>query len=340
MFNGEPYLRECIESILAQTFQDFELLLVDDCSSDASESIAHEYCAKDPRVRYTRNDRNLDLVKNWNRCAKLARGEWIKFAFQDDIIAESCLERMLDAAGKHQTLIACRRSLIFQEGTASHTREFYYDHQAKLDDLIANSDFISAQQIRTFGLKHMGFNFLGEPTAVMLHRSFFDRFGFFNAALIMLCDTEYWTRVGIHTGSVYIREALASFRVHSRAMSANNFARREYRILVLDRLVLLHEYIHNPVYEPIRRLAQEFSPPIDLRAMFARERQAAFATAYWAKKDERRFDSSLMDEHNEVSQQYPRIGFGKAARLAWLLKLRLSKQAKMAARKNGGRSPG
>ena len=328
MFNGEPYLRECIESILAQTFQDFELLLVDDCSSDASESIAHEYCAKDPRVRYTRNDRNLGLVKNWNRCAQLARGEWIKFVFQDDIIAPSCLDRMLSAVAREPTLIACRRNLIFEDETSQHTRKFYLDHQAKLDELIGDLAFIPPQKIQILGLKHMGFNFLGEPTALMLHHSFVERFGFFNPALIMLCDTEYWTRVGIHTGAIYIRETLASFRVHARAVSANNFARREYRTMILDRLVLLHEYLKNPVYKPIRKMALKLSPRVDLKGMFARERRAAFVTAYWADKDEGLARSSLMDEHNEVSRQYPKIGFGSVARFAWRLKLRISKVVK------------
>jgi glycosyltransferase involved in cell wall biosynthesis len=324
-FNGEVYLSECIESILAQTFTDFELLIVDDNSPDGSDEIIRKYCAKDHRIRYVRNDRNLGLVKNWNRCATFAQGEWIKFVFQDDIIAPKCLDCLLSAAARQPTLIACRRNLIFEDETAEHTRKFYLDHQAQLDELIGDLEFIPPQEIQMLGLKHMGFNFLGEPTALMLHHSFLERFGAFNSALIMLCDTEYWTRVGIHTGAVYIREKLASFRVHARAASANNFARREYRTMILDRLVVLHEYLRNPVYKPIREMAQKLSPRVDLKAMFARERRAAYATACSAEKDAGSARSSLMDEHNEVSHQYPKIGFGPAARLAWLLKLRRSK---------------
>jgi glycosyltransferase involved in cell wall biosynthesis len=327
IFNGETYLRECVNSVLAQTFRDFEVLLVDDHSGDHSEAIAREYCARDSRVRYTRNDLNFGLVGNWNKCAELAKGEWIKFVFQDDIIAPNCLEAMLSAAVETR-LIACRRSLVFEDGTSQLIRDFYFDHQKQLDELIGGLTFIQPRQVQLFGLKHLGFNFLGEPTAVMIHRSVAQKFGLFNPALIMLCDTEYWTRVGIHTGAVYLDEELASFRVHSLAMSANNFAHRKYRTMVLDRLVLLHEYIHNPVYEPVRRRAQELSPPIDLKGMFAKERQAAYATAYWSWKDERQSDRSLMDEHNEVSRRYPRIGFGTIARLWWLLKLRLSKRAR------------
>jgi len=328
IFNGETYLRECIESILAQSFGDFELILVDDHSTDSSGSIAQEYCSKDARVRYTRNDRNLGLVKNWNRCAQLAIGEWIKFVFQDDIIAPSCLDCMLSAVARQPTLIACRRNLLFEDETSEHTRKFYLDHQTKLDELIGDLDFIPPQEIQMLGLKHTGFNFLGEPTAVMLHHSFLERFGFFNSALIMLCDTEYWTRVGIYTGVVCIRDTLATFRVHARAVSAHNFARREYRTMTLDRLVVLHEYLRNPVYKPLRKMAQKLSPPVDLKAIFSWERRAAFATAYWAEKNEGSGRSSLMDEHNEVSRQYPKIGFGSVARLAWRLKLRLSKVVK------------
>src|SRR3982751_3050681 len=83
MYNGERYLAECIESILAQTYTDFQLLLVDDCSTDATRSIAESYAAADSRVRLIVNHTNLGLVGNWNRCIELATGEWIKFVFQD-----------------------------------------------------------------------------------------------------------------------------------------------------------------------------------------------------------------------------------------------------------------
>ena len=63
-FNGAKYLRECVDSVLAQTHPDFEVLIVDDCSSDDSVAIAEDYARRDSRVRVSVNDRNLGLVGN------------------------------------------------------------------------------------------------------------------------------------------------------------------------------------------------------------------------------------------------------------------------------------
>ena len=98
-YNGAKYLRECLDTVLSQTFTDFEVLLVDDQSSDETLSIAQEYAAKDTRIYVKQNEQNLGLVGNWNCCIELAQGEWIKFVFQDDLIAPECLEKML-AFGK------------------------------------------------------------------------------------------------------------------------------------------------------------------------------------------------------------------------------------------------
>jgi hypothetical protein len=146
----------------------------------------------------------------------------------------------------------------------------------------------------------------------------------------MQCDLEYWARVSIHIGAIYIRENLASFRIHSRGTSAENFAHREYRTKILDKLIILHDYVYSAFYQPIRRKAQELSPKLDLKALFLKERQEAYATAYWAQKDTLHPNASLMAEYNEVSRRYPKIAFGNAAQLVWRLKLRLSKLAQKA----------
>jgi len=65
--------------VSAQTFPDFEIVATDDHSSDRTMAILGEYQKKDPRIRVSRNPKNLGLVGNWNRCVELAKGEWIKF---------------------------------------------------------------------------------------------------------------------------------------------------------------------------------------------------------------------------------------------------------------------
>lgn len=91
-YNGSAHLHQTIESARTQTFGDFELLIVDDDSSDDTFAIAAEFARIDSRIRVHRNSQRLGLAGNWNRCLELASGEWIKFLFQDDYLNHSDLQ--------------------------------------------------------------------------------------------------------------------------------------------------------------------------------------------------------------------------------------------------------
>lgn len=93
-YNRERYLAASIESVLAQTFDDFELLIADDCSTDATADIARSYERRDPRVRLVVNDRNLGDYGNRNRAAGLARGTLLKYHDSDDLMYRHCLAAM------------------------------------------------------------------------------------------------------------------------------------------------------------------------------------------------------------------------------------------------------
>jgi glycosyltransferase involved in cell wall biosynthesis len=100
VYNGQRFIRATLDSLLAQTFTDFELIICDNCSTDGTESICREYAAKDTRVRYFRNERNLGPAPNYNRCFELSRGELFKWCAADDLCAPELLDQsiaMLDA---------------------------------------------------------------------------------------------------------------------------------------------------------------------------------------------------------------------------------------------------
>ncbi len=94
VFNREQYVGSAIESVLAQTWTDFQLIIVDDCSTDGSFDIVQRY-AVDPRVRVIRNEKNLGDYANRNRAARLVRSEFFKFHDSDDLMYPHCLELML-----------------------------------------------------------------------------------------------------------------------------------------------------------------------------------------------------------------------------------------------------
>ena len=76
-YNSGEFLRYAIDSILEQTFTDFELIISDDCSTDNTPEIIRSYLEKDSRIQYLQNSHNLGLFPNWNRCLESASGEYI-----------------------------------------------------------------------------------------------------------------------------------------------------------------------------------------------------------------------------------------------------------------------
>ena len=99
MYNGERFLAQALECLLAQTFGDFELVISDNASTDRTPEICHAYVQRDPRVRYVRNPLNLGSVPNFNRVFELSTAPLFKWAAHDDLHHETYLEgcvRLLD----------------------------------------------------------------------------------------------------------------------------------------------------------------------------------------------------------------------------------------------------
>lgn len=99
VYNAGEYLRGAVDSVLAQTFRDFELILIDDGSTDGSGAVCDEYAARDPRVR-VRHGRNGGICASRNAGMEMARGEWLAFCDHDDAVRPTWLEKLYAAAGK------------------------------------------------------------------------------------------------------------------------------------------------------------------------------------------------------------------------------------------------
>ncbi len=95
-YNREQYIAESIESVLAQTFDDFELIIVDDASSDRTAAIIESYARADSRIRMVVNDRNLGDYPNRSKAAGLARGRFLKYHDSDDVMYRHCLMAMVE----------------------------------------------------------------------------------------------------------------------------------------------------------------------------------------------------------------------------------------------------
>ena len=105
VWNGEAFVGQTIEAILSQTFKEFELVISDNASTDRTEEICRTYAARDPRIRYYRNDINRGAVWNHNRVFELAKGEFFKWNSADDLCAPTFLARCVDVLDQHPAAV-------------------------------------------------------------------------------------------------------------------------------------------------------------------------------------------------------------------------------------------
>jgi len=112
VYNGEKFLEDAIDSILAQNFTDFELIITDNASTDQTENICKSYAAKDKRVRYIRNVKNLGLAKNFQLSYEQSSGKYFKWAAHDDTIAPDYLEKCVNILEKDESVVLCYSKTI------------------------------------------------------------------------------------------------------------------------------------------------------------------------------------------------------------------------------------
>ncbi len=105
VYNGENYIREAIDSILAQTFRDFELIISDNASTDSTGEICLEYAARDQRIKYVRNPVNIGAARNYNVTFDLSSGEYFKWAAHDDILDRNFLTACVGVLDKDPAVV-------------------------------------------------------------------------------------------------------------------------------------------------------------------------------------------------------------------------------------------
>ena len=126
VYNGENYLAESLESLLGQSFTDFELIISDNASTDGTEEIGRRYAASDPRVRYIRQPRNIGCNPNHNFLLREARGEYFKWAAHDDLYGRDLLARCVEALDEHPDVVLSHGDKAVIDGAGTVVQEFDY----------------------------------------------------------------------------------------------------------------------------------------------------------------------------------------------------------------------
>jgi len=202
VYESAPYLREAIDSILGQTFSDFELLIMDNASTDDGPAIVASY--QDPRIRYVRNEENLGLPASLNRGLKLAKGEFIARMDSDDRSVSDRLERQVSFLDKHSDIGICGGHIIkIMQG-----KRFLVKYPLSHEDIRVSLLFNSS---------------LAHPT-VMIRRSVLDEGRFsYSENIGNSEDYELWTRITAQVQSANLDRVLLEYRCHDSQLSTENY---------------------------------------------------------------------------------------------------------------------
>ena len=155
--NGARFVRDAVDSLLGQTFSDFELIICDNASTDATEQICREYEARDRRVRYYRNARNLGPAANYNRCFELSHRRYFRWHAHDDLCLPSYLEKCVAVLDADRSIVNCHsRTRVIDEQGNPH---WDYAFRTNTDAAALHTRF--ARLINVSHRRHVGYEIFG-----------------------------------------------------------------------------------------------------------------------------------------------------------------------------------
>ncbi|WP_242087537.1 glycosyltransferase family 2 protein [Aestuariivivens sediminis] len=226
-YNGEAYLNEALNSAIAQTYTNLEIVISDDGSHDGTLKIVESYKQKTNIPIRVYNHRSQGIGANWNNCVKQAKGDFIKFLFQDDVLHPECVFRMVDMAQQYPkvSMVYCRRSFLL-EGNREQYQDYmdYYGHLHHYwqDIKVRQGVLLGKAYLTDKAFLNSPKNKIGEPSCVLFKTSCFIKIGGFSEVLKQTLDCEFWYRL-MKLGDVgFIDDALAKFRLHEQQASHLN----------------------------------------------------------------------------------------------------------------------
>jgi glycosyltransferase involved in cell wall biosynthesis len=262
VYNSEEYLHRCLDSVLAQTFADFECILVDDFSEDNSFKICENYAKKDSRIIVLKNDENMGASLTRKKGLDHAKGEYIQFVDSDDYIESDMLEKMYDKAlAENLDIVFCDFIIL---------REF--------DNLYVNADIENKSKIEI--IKQIGVtinSYLASPCNKIIRKQIFDSVMFSNTShaedkYISLQTTYYAKKIG------YVNVAFYNYVKNPYSSSCNVKYNLKRKIEHFYNYKLVVEFLIEKYGKGISQFEPELSDGINslkMEIVFDKEARAA-----------------------------------------------------------------
>jgi hypothetical protein len=205
-YNSAEFVRGCIESVLSQTRQDFEIVVSDNASTDDTCRIVE--AIPDSRIRLLRNESNRGIAANMNRLVAAADGEYIKILCSDDLIDTRCLEVQAAMLDRDPSLVMSSTGLRYIDAGGNVLRVMrWFSHETVLE----------AHEVVAATLMYG--NVIGGPSATLIRSKVLRDAGPFSLSLPVFLDVEMWLRLSAMGPIGFVPDAFCDYRLHPKSMT-------------------------------------------------------------------------------------------------------------------------
>ena len=224
-YNAEKYIAETIASVQGQTFADWELIVIDDCSQDSTRSIVEQLANEDSRIKFLKNETNIGVAETRNRAFNLCRGEWVALLDSDDTWYPEKLEKQLQVAKQENAeIVYCSYAMVDDEGKKAHD-DFVVPPKTYFDDALIKIVISSS--------------------TALLHKNITKNYRFQSDA----CHEDYvfWMHLLKNNHiAAGVTDVCAAYRVHPGSRSFNKIAS------AINRWHVYRKYLKLPFFKSVR----------------------------------------------------------------------------------------
>ena len=228
VYNGDKFLNECIQSVLDQTYRNWEFIILNNLSTDMTLKIAQKYAAKDNRIRIYNTDSLLPIMKNWNFALRKisSKSKYCKVVHADDMLFPQCIEQMVSLAEAHPTV-----GVVGSYGL--------WGNRVVSDGLPLSTDFLSGRELCRLTLLNR-VNCFWSPSSLLIHSDLIRKRHDFYIGDNLHADVEACYDVLKESDFGFVHQVLTFIRRHDESVSS--LVAAPYNTMILSNLDLLTQY--------------------------------------------------------------------------------------------------
>jgi glycosyltransferase involved in cell wall biosynthesis len=222
-YNGAIYISEAMESAITQTYANLEIVVSDDASKDNTLLIIEEFKRKTKIPISIYHHLPNGIGANWNNCIKHAKGPYIKFLFQDDVLNHTCVEEMVKVLEQDKSigLVASKRGFIVEEShLTDETKKWilgFGNLQTALSlPLIDGIRYLDKRLFKSELFFKSPLNKIGEPPVTLFRKNMVEEIGYFREDLKQILDYEFYYRILKKQRIAVLEKELVKFRLHKQ----------------------------------------------------------------------------------------------------------------------------